>query len=84
MAKMRVWHIPQVPGKAFHVPVDSLDEAIKILNVLSNYDLFQYENHIKPDYCNTNGLQVWDEDAREWFEWESEDGLNIREYEEET
>lgn len=82
--KLRVWHIPQVPGKAFHVSVDSLEEAIKILNVLANYDLFQYENNIKPDYCNAQGLQEWDEDSKEWMEWESEDGFDIREYEEET
>lgn len=82
--KLRVWHIPQVPGKPFHISVDSPKDAIKILNTLAEYDLFQFENRIKPDYCNAQGLQVWDENEKEWLEWESENGLDIREYEEET
>ena len=59
--KLRVWHIPQLPMKAFTVEVDSLQEAIKIKNVLANYDLFQYENNVKGDYANVNGIQMWDE-----------------------
>lgn len=54
--KLRVWHIPQMPCKSFHVPVSSPGEAIKILGVLADYDLFQFENHIKPDYSSAQGL----------------------------
>lgn len=32
MSKLRVWHIPQVPMKAFHVDVETSEEAIKVLN----------------------------------------------------
>lgn len=59
--KLRVWHIPQVPMKAFHVETDSLETAVAIKNALADYDLFQYENNVKGDYCNANGIQVWDE-----------------------
>lgn len=59
--KLRVWHIPQIPGEAFYVDVASVQEGVKIMNVLGNYDLFQLENNIKPDYSNVNGLQMWDE-----------------------
>lgn len=37
---LRVWHIPQVPGKAFRVPVASVDEAKVLLRALAQYDLF--------------------------------------------
>lgn len=80
--KLRVWHIPQIPSKAFHVPVSCPEEAIKILNVLADYDLFQLENNIKPDYSSAQGLEEWDETEQDWIEWNSEDGLEIREYEE--
>lgn len=77
MTELRVWWIPQVPMDAFHVPVESIKEAWKILSVLANYDLFQFENNIKPDYCNAGGLQVMEDG--EWVEWSSDDGHFIDE-----
>lgn len=73
-----VWHIPQIPMKPFHVPVDSPEEAIKILNVLAFYDMFQYENNIKPDYSNAQGLNVFEDG--EWTEWCSPNGEEIDDY----
>lgn len=81
---LRVWWIPQVPGKCFYVPVSSVEEAAKLLFVLADYDLFQYKNKIKPDYCNAGGLQVWTEDAwkedigdglekSDWCDWYDEE-----------
>lgn len=75
MSKLRVWWIPQIPMKSFYVPVESIDEAKKILTVLADYDIFQYENDVKPDYSNAGGLQVCEDG--DWFDWESEDGDSI-------
>lgn len=72
---LRVWWIPQVPGKAFHVPVASPAEAQKLLTVLADYDIFQFKNRIKPDYFNAGGLEVFEDG--EWCEWNSEDGDDI-------
>lgn len=83
--KFRVWHIPQVPMKAFHVETDSLQEAVKIKNALADYDLFQYENNVKGDYANANGIEMWDESLTDqdlvdkgledrWVDWFYEDG----------
>lgn len=63
----RVWHIPQVPGEPFIVNVSGPEEARKILDILADYDLFQFENRIKPDYTNVGGLEVFD--RGEWVEW---------------
>lgn len=84
MSKLRVWHIPQVPMKPFYVPVETPEEAIKILDVLADYDLFQLEHNIKPDYCSIQGLQEWDEEEQDWLEWSTEDGVEIREYADEV
>lgn len=75
MSQLRVWWIPQIPMKSFYVPVASIDEAKKILTVLADYDIFQYENNVKPDYSNAGGLQVFEDG--DWFDWESEDGESI-------
>jgi hypothetical protein len=81
--KFRVWWIPQVPMEPFYVNVKSITEARKIIGVLADYDAFQYENKIKPDYSNVGGLEVFDkEDITDsadgsWVEWYDEDGNDI-------
>jgi hypothetical protein len=59
----------------FHVTVDSIPEARKILDTLAAYDLFQWQKKVKPDYANTGGLEVFEDG--EWIEWESADGDDI-------
>lgn len=78
MTKLKVWWIPQVPMKAFEVPVSSLEEGIKVMDVLADYDLFQYENKVKPDYTNAGGI-VMLEDG-EWVDWHDEYGNDLDEY----
>jgi hypothetical protein len=72
---LQVWWIPQVPGKPFTVPVATPAEAKKLLDVLANYDIFQFENRIKPDYCNAGGLSVFEDG--EWTDWEDDEGRSI-------
>jgi len=74
--KLRVWWIPQVPGKPFYVPVDSVKEGRKLLEVLADYDAFQFENRIKPDYSNAGGLtETYEEKPTEndWTDIDEED-----------
>ena len=72
---LRVWWIPQMPMKAFRVDVPSVEAGVLLMNTLAEYDKFQYENRIKPDYCNAGGLEIFDIDG-EWTDWyhESTDG----------
>ena len=73
--KLRVWWVPQFPMESFLVDVKSVSEAVKILDVLADYDLFQLENRIKPEYSNSGGLQMFDPnddtDSPEgsWVDW---------------
>lgn len=73
--ELRVWWIPQVPGDAFHTPVKTIAEAKLLIDTMSRYDMFQFEQKIKPDYSNAGGLEVWD--GTEWLEWLDEDGDDI-------
>jgi hypothetical protein len=74
---LRIWHIPQVPGPAFRVSVATPREGALLLHTLADYDRFQYENRIKPDYCNAQGLEVFEDG--EWCEWCDEQGDDIGE-----
>lgn len=81
MKKLRVSHYPQVPCKAFIVEVKDLAEAKKISDVLADYDLFQYNNLIKPDYANATVVEEFDEEEGEWVSWSDDetgiDNINI-------
>jgi len=71
---MRVWWMPQVGcGATFYIPVNTVEEAKKVMDMLAAYDCFQYNHRIKPDYCNTGGIQVYDKDDKEWNDWYYED-----------
>lgn len=56
-AKWRVCHFPQIPCKAFEVECDTLEQAEKVSDVLALYDIFQFENKIKPDYSNSTYIE---------------------------
>jgi hypothetical protein len=71
--KFRVAHFPQIPCKPFEVYVDSVLEGVKLMDILAEYDKFQFENKIKPDYCSSNVLQMFYEDEQEWLDWEDEE-----------
>ncbi len=69
-----MWWIPQIPMKPFFVSVKDVAEGVKVMDVLANYDDFQFKNRIKPDYSNAGGLQHWVEDCdgdgnEGWEDW---------------
>lgn len=66
--KLRIAHYPQVPCEPYIVNTDNIGEALKIKDVLCYYDIFQYENKIKPDYCNVSIIQGYDEQYKEWYD----------------
>lgn len=73
------WWVPQMPMKAFERRINSIAEGRLLEEVLAEYDLFQYENKVKPDYSNTGGIARWESDpdggpdAMDWFDVEDEE-----------
>ena len=67
--KLRVWWTPQVPMECFYVPVDTPEEAKKVMDILAAYDAFQLQNRVKSDYCNADGLQMYDPETATWEDW---------------
>ncbi len=74
---LQVWWIPQIGGNQFVVNVKTVTQGALLLDTLAHYDIFQFENRIKPDYSNAGGLQRWCEDDGEgrpgWEEWYDEE-----------
>lgn len=76
---LQVWWNPQIGmAESFEVKVSSIEEAAKILNVLAEYDSFQLDNNIKPDYSNMGGLEEWSDDSDGegtpgWIDWMDEE-----------
>ena len=68
---LKVWWIPQVPMRAFKVPVKNEREADLIISTLARYDIFQYENNVKPDFSNAGGLLIYE--CGEWTDWYKDD-----------
>lgn len=67
MSRYKVWYTPQVPMRAFEVQVDSLEVARLIERTLCEFSLFEYENHVKPDYADAGGICELDEDG-DWVD----------------
>lgn len=70
LLKFRVWWIPQIPlrrgQKPFYAEAPNFKTALLIDETLGRYDIYQYENRVKPDFSNVGGIQVWDATENDW------------------
>lgn len=71
----RVWWVPQIPMPAFYQEVPDLRTAVVVHDTLAAYDLFQYENRVKPDYANVGGIEMWEDG--EWVEVDESEYENL-------
>lgn len=76
--QLRVWWVPQMPMESFVVNVATVDEGVKILDVLADYDLFQFKQKVKPDYSNTGRLELYEDEG--WTDWYSHEFDDLDEY----
>lgn len=76
MDTVRVWWIPQVPMPAFRFAVPDIKTGALLCDALAQYDLFQYENNVKPDYANAGGIEFLDEEG-EWSDIDPDDLFDV-------
>lgn len=71
---LRVWYVPQVPGKPYEVdmPTQDLATAVLVLDAIIGLSNFEFENRIKPDYSDMAGIARFDGD-----DWEDVDDAEI-------
>ena len=73
--KLRIWHNSNLGNPAFTRDVPDIETAILLLDVLAYYDLYQGDRVV----ANAQGLQYYDEQEKEWFDWCNEEGEDIDE-----
>lgn len=56
---LRVWYIPQIPGKPFEVDAPDMATAKLLLDTLTEFSLFEYRQRVKPDYADAGGIAVY-------------------------
>lgn len=73
--KLRVSHFPQVGSNAgcFKHPVSDWDDGQRVASLLADYDMFQFNNKIKPDYCNATVIEYFDPIDNDWKSVDSKD-----------
>jgi hypothetical protein len=74
---LMIWWIPQVPMDPYCYPVKTIREAKLVLEILRQYDAFQFDHNVKPDYSSVGGLEVFEDGY--WTTWYNEDGDDIDE-----
>lgn len=57
---------------AFEVITKTVEEAKLVLDALSDFSTFEFENRVKPDYSDAGGIVVWDAETESWEDWEEE------------
>jgi hypothetical protein len=84
MAKpeLRVWWMPQIPHGTFYYDVPTVAAGFMLCDALAKYDLWQFANHIKPDYSNTGGLHWRHAGASDddWTDIDEDDEESIADY----
>lgn len=77
--QLRIWWVPQIGmDETFTRLAPELNTAVMMLDMLADYDQFQLDNNIKPDYSNMGGVEVFEDG--EWLEWEKDGYDDPREY----
>lgn len=67
--QVRVWYIPQVPMDAFEFDVPDLAAGKLVLDALSAFSWFEYQNDVKPDYADAGGIHSYEADGSGGFDW---------------
>ena len=69
--QLAVYHNCNFGHEGFAYPVSSAEDAILILDAIASYDYYVHEQvYDRPDFCNTQGLLVFN--MGEWEDWEDE------------
>ena len=79
--RMYIQHIPMFGmSKSLFIEVNSPEEAWSVALLIWKYDLFQYDNDIKPDYINRTDLIYWNDNLKKWDGWQDDEGSDFREH----
>lgn len=67
--KLRIWWNSNFGHKEFSYNVDYIQQARIFLDLLAKYDLYLDDKIV----ANVQGLQIYNEETKEWDEWYCEE-----------
>lgn len=73
---LRFWWVPQIPMTAFERRIPNVATGVLLMDAFADYDQFQFDNNVKPDYSNTGGIARWEYVGDE-FDWVDVDDEEI-------
>jgi hypothetical protein len=81
---LRVWYIPQIPGKPYEVDIPRragasdaayLQQAAFVIEAIIGLSIFEFENRIKPDYADMSGIARFEDG--EWCDVEEDEYADL-------
>ena len=74
MSKLKVWFMPAIEvaeKPRYEKEVDSIEQAVFLLNEIAQYTLLLGDASIMPDYSNVGGIMMLENG--EWVDWYDEE-----------
>lgn len=79
MEKLRLYY--NILGtEIYYKEVSSPEEAKNIIDAIADFLLFAVDNDIFPDHCSFAGLEYFDEEENDWYDWYDDDGYDFDEH----
>ena len=79
MSNLRVYyHI--LGTETYYQIVSSVEEAKLVIDSIAKFINMKVKEGAFPDHCSVAGLEEYDEDDNEWYDWYDEDGHDFKEH----
>jgi hypothetical protein len=79
MKKLRMYYYI-LGTEPYYEEVNSAEEAKIKIDAIANFINTKVDEGVFPDHCSTAGLQEYDEEDNEWYDWYDEDGCDFDEH----
>lgn len=79
ISKLRVYYYI-LGTETYYQTVSSVEEAKLVIDSISHFVNMKVNEGAFPDHCSIAGLEEYDEDDNEWYDWYDEDGRDFDEH----
>ena len=77
--KLRIWYTI-LGTETYYQEVKTPEEAKLVIDSIARFLNTKVEEGVFEDHCSAAGLEVYDNDEKDWVEWYDEDGLDLDEH----
>lgn len=77
--KLRVWY--SILGtETYYQEVKTPEEAKLVIDSIARFLNTKIEEGVFENHCSVAGLEEWDEENEEWYDWYDEEGFDFDEH----